>query len=295
MTLSRTLRRLAAADATRAAIPAFLATIALEILALKNRRTVSPADPTTESNVDAPIGYDARDSATSLAMGVGSLVVNGLAAKALEPLDRKLYQRRMANVGGGAAGFAMAVLAWDFLYYWDHRWSHERRVLWASHVNHHSSRHYNLSTALRQSWTGYVVHWVFMPMLALGFSPTQVARAGEVNLLYQYWVHTETVDRLPRTLESVLNTASHHRVHHGTNPQYLDRNYAGILIIWDRLFGTFEPEGERVHYGLTKDIDTHNPIKVAFHEWADIARDVQQSNTWRERAGYILGPPGWQP
>jgi sterol desaturase/sphingolipid hydroxylase (fatty acid hydroxylase superfamily) len=152
-----------------------------------------------------------------------------------------------------------------------------------------------LSTALRQSWTGFVVHWVYFPMYALGFSTRQVARAGELNLLYQYWVHTETINRLPTVVETVMNTASHHRVHHGVEEQYLDRNYAGILIIWDRLFGTFEPEVERVHYGLTKNIDTFNPLRIAFHEWASLARDVAGADTLADRVGYALGPPGWQP
>ena len=189
----------------------------------------------------------------------------------------------------------LAVIAWDLAYYWSHRLSHEHRVLWAAHVNHHSSQRYNLSTALRQSWTGFIVHWVYLPLYAIGFSTRQVARAGELNLLYQYWVHTETIDRLPAAFERVMNTASHHRVHHGVNEQYLDRNYAGILILWDRLFGTFEPEGERIHYGLTKNIDTFNPVKIAAHEWISLGGDLRRATSWRDRVKHLTGPPGWQP
>lgn len=284
-----------AANATRAAIPVFLGTIALEYLSLRNRSEAEPGDATTESNADAPVGYEPRDAAASVAMGFGSLVINGFAGKLLNPLDERVYLRRFARLGARRGGFALAVVAWDLAYYWNHRLSHEHRVLWASHVNHHSSERYNLSTALRQSWTGFVVHWVYLPLYALGFSTRQVARAGELNLLYQYWVHTETINRLPASVESVMNTASHHRVHHGADEQYLDRNYAGIFIIWDRLFGTFVPEVERVHYGLTKNIDTFNPFKIAFHEWASLGRDVAGADTLRDRVGYVFRPPGWQP
>ncbi len=294
--MRRAFRKIIGGDATRAAIPIFLATIVLEILALRRHRNrVELGDPTTESNVDAPVGYELKDAATSLAMGVGSLVANAGYDKLLAPVDRRFFAKRVLNLGARRSGFALAILIWDFLYYWDHRLSHEHRVLWASHVNHHSSERYNLSTALRQSWTGVVVHWVFMPMLVLGFSPAVVARAGQLNLLYQYWVHTETINRLPFGLEKIFNSASDHRVHHGSDAQYLDRNYAGIFIFWDRMFGSFEPEGERVHYGLTKNLTTFNPIKVALHEWAAMARDVAGADSWRDRVGYVVGPPGWTP
>ena len=283
-------------DATRAAIPFFMLTVVIEAVAVhRNRNRVDIGEPTDDSNVDAPIGYEPRDTGASLAMGVGSLVVNAASYKVLGPLDRRVFGRRLLNLGARRSGFVAALLIWDFLYYWDHRWSHERRVLWASHVNHHSSERYNLSTALRQSWSSPIVHWVFMPMLVLGFSPALVARAGQWNLLYQYWVHTETIDRLPLGLESLMNSASHHRVHHGSNPQYLDRNYGGIFIVWDRLFGTFEPEGERVRYGLTKNIDTFNPVKVAYHEFAALFRDLTGARSWSERRNFLLGPPGWTP
>jgi sterol desaturase/sphingolipid hydroxylase (fatty acid hydroxylase superfamily) len=285
-----------AGDATMLAIPVFLGTIALEAIVLRRgRRTVALDDPTTLSNVERPVGYEARDTATSLAMGVGMLSIGLATARVLGPLDRLIFAKRFANVGRRRFAFAGAILVWDFLYYWDHRMSHEHRIFWASHVNHHSSERYNLSTALRQPWTNIVTHGFFFPMLMAGFTPAQVARAGELNLLYQYWVHTETIDRLPRSVEYVMNTASHHRAHHGANRQYLDKNYGGILIIWDRMFGSFEPEQARVKYGLTKNIDTFNPVRVAFHEWAGIARDVAGAKSWRERWAFTFGPPGWTP
>jgi sterol desaturase/sphingolipid hydroxylase (fatty acid hydroxylase superfamily) len=293
-------------DLTILAVPVFLATMAAECLLLRRRSTVGPdvQVPADVSNVQRPIGYSAKDTAASLAMGLGMLVVGGVAHRVLAPATRWLYDRRVVSLGGvpdpatGRVSWPRelaAILAWDFLYYWQHRLGHERRVLWAAHVNHHSSRRYNLSTALRQSWTGEVGHWVYAPLFVLGFSPAQVARAGQLNLLYQFWVHTELVDRLPGWAERVLNTASHHRVHHGSVAPYLDRNYGGILIVWDRLFGTFEPESVRVRYGLTTDIETVNPVRIAFHEWAALLRDLRRARSWREAIRYAVRPPGWSP
>ena len=172
---------------------------------------------------------------------------------------------------------------------------HEVRLLWANHVTHHSSQRYNLSTALRQPWSGFLTFWVFAPMPLLGYASKTTMRAGQLNLLYQYWIHTEAIDRLPAAAEQVLNTPSHHRVHHGANQQYLDKNYGGILIVWDRLFGTFEPEVRRIKYGLTKNIKTYNPLRIAYHEMADIARDVRSAGNMRDRLGYVLRRPGWKP
>ncbi|GAA4977376.1 sterol desaturase family protein [Yinghuangia aomiensis] len=270
-------------DLTTYAIPAFVLLLAVEILAYR----FAPDDEQR--------GYTAKDTATSLSMGLGSIAANlgwgVLAALAwvggyhLTPLD----------VPGTWWGWALAVLAVDFFYYWEHRAMHEIRLLWASHVVHHSSRHYNLSTALRQSWTG-AHHLVFMlPVALLGFSPAMVFTAYSVNLLYQFWIHTERIHTLGKPIEYVFNTPSHHRVHHGSNRQYLDRNYGGILIVWDRLFRSFEPEGERVDYGLTKNIATYNPLRVAFHEYRAIGHDVRHATGWRERFGRVFRGPGWSP
>ena len=143
---------------------------------------------------------------------------------------------------------------------------------------------YNLSTALRQPWSGFLTSWVFVPMPLFGIPDHHVAKAGQLNLLYQYWIHTEAIDKLPAPIEAVFNTPSHHRVHHGANPQYLDKNYGGILIVWDKLFGTFEPEVRRIRYGLTKNIHTFNPPRVGYHEFVDIARDVRRATGCAQQA-----------
>jgi sterol desaturase/sphingolipid hydroxylase (fatty acid hydroxylase superfamily) len=189
--------------------------------------------------------------------------------------------------------FVLCFFAEDLAYYWFHRVSHERRWFWASHVVHHSSQRYNLSTALRQSWTTPITGPIFwMPLALCGFTPAMVMTAQAWSLLYQFWLHTESVRTLG-PLEAVMNTPSHHRVHHGSNVEYLDRNHAGIFIIWDRLFGTFAPETEHVAYGLTKDIQTFNPLRIGFHEFAAIGRDVVRAPGLAAKLGYLLAPPGW--
>jgi sterol desaturase/sphingolipid hydroxylase (fatty acid hydroxylase superfamily) len=245
------------------------------------------------------VGYERRDTTASLVMLAGSLVMGEVVWGPFNRrLDRLAYKHRRADVGSlgrGVGGFLAALVFWDFLYYWEHRWMHRVRVLWAHHVTHHSSERYNLSTALRQPWSTILTHWIFVPMPLAGFTPAMTRRAGEINLLYQYWIHTEVVDRLPARYEQWLNTASHHRVHHGANPQYIDRNYGGILIVWDKLFGTFEPEVRRVKYGLTKNIKTFNPMVIGYHEFVAIARDVKNAESTGARVGYVLRAPGWQP
>jgi len=269
-------------DLTVFAVPAFVLLLVVEWLSY--RRFAGDAR-----------GYAGKDTATSLAMGAGSLVA-GLAWGLLTVLAwDALHDLTPLRVEYTWWAWVLVIVGVDFCYYWEHRAGHEVRLLWASHVVHHSSRHYNLSTALRQTWTG-AHHIAFMgPMLLLGFPLGMVVTAYSVNLLYQFWIHTERIRTLGRPIEFVFNTPSHHRVHHGSNSRYLDRNYGGILIVWDRLFRSFEPEGEPVDYGLTKNITTFNPLRVAFHEYAAIARDVRASRTWRERFGRVLRGPGWAP
>jgi len=242
-----------------------------------------------------PIGYERRDTVTSLTMLLGNVAVNLAMARAVGSLGRLVFKHRIADIGKRRGSLAVAIVAWDFLYYWDHRWMHEVRLFWANHVTHHSSQRYNLSTALRQPWSGFLLSWVYLPMPLLGIPANQVAKAGQLNLLYQYWIHTEAIDRLPKPIEAVFNTPSHHRVHHGADRQYLDRNYGGVLIVWDKLFGTFEPEIRRVTYGLTKNIETYNPLRVGYHEFIDIGRDVIRTPGLRSKLRHVFGRPGWTP
>jgi sterol desaturase/sphingolipid hydroxylase (fatty acid hydroxylase superfamily) len=209
--------------------------------------------------------------------------------------DDMFAKRLLPDLGGGLLGFGVAMVGWDFLYYWSHRLQHELRYLWAVHVVHHSSERYNLSTALRQPVAeSFGTMMPYGTLGLLGVRPDMILLARGVNLIWQFWIHTEVVRSLG-VGEEVLSTPSAHRVHHGSNRQYLDRNHGGILIVWDRLFGTFEREGETVVYGLTTNIETFNPWVVATHEYRAMFADVAQSSSWRERLGHVVGPPGWRP
>jgi sterol desaturase/sphingolipid hydroxylase (fatty acid hydroxylase superfamily) len=229
--------------------------------------------------------------------GVVAVVAGGVAITTTLQSNvtaKRMWNRRFVrDLGRGPAALAAAILGWDFIYYWNHRFMHESRYMWAIHVVHHSSERYNLSTALRQPVADAVGTFVPYSLLALvGLHPDLIAQARGINLLYQYWIHTDTVQRIG-PLEQVLNTPSHHRVHHGRNQQYIDRNHGSILIAWDRLFGTFEPEADPVVYGLTTNLDTFNPARVAGHEHFDMLRDVSKSESWRERLSFVFRGPGW--
>lgn len=242
------------------------------------------------------IGYDLVDTRTSLTMGIGNVVINVGWKFAVIVIYTALYELSPLKLSPSDWWvWVLLFFADDLAYYWFHRVSHESRVFWASHVVHHSSQHYNLSTALRQTWVPMTYFPFYLPLALVGFPPWMILLAQSWSLIYQFWIHTERVHRLPRFLEAVLNTPSHHRVHHGSNHQYLDKNYAGILIIWDRLFGTYEPERERVRYGLTKNIETHNPFRVAFHEYVALWHDIRRTPGVRTKLALAFRGPGYQP
>lgn len=240
--------------------------------------------------------YEFKDAITSITMGLGNVAIGLFTKLLILAAFYWLYQFRIFTIPFTWWAWLILLFAEDFVYYWNHRIAHESRLFWASHVVHHSSQKYNLSTALRQTWTGSFYTFIFwLPLIIIGFHPVMVLVQMSISLLYQYWIHTELIDKLPKWFEAVFNTPSHHRVHHATNPQYLDRNHAGIFIIWDKLFGTFEPEVEKPVYGLVKNIETYNPVKIAFIEWYNMLKDVFKSKTsLSKRMQYFLKPPGWR-
>ena len=268
-------------------IPYFLVLMGWEIWVLHRARRVAHAK-----------GYEFRDSATSLSLGTIKLVVMIVCALYTVPIFAWVYEHRLLTLSPLLWGtWVLLFFADDFTYYWYHRFAHRVRLLWSEHVNHHSSEHYNLSTALRQSTLGPAFLFVYwLPLAWIGFHPAAIAVQFGLNLLYQFWIHTEAVGRIG-WLEKVLNTPSHHRVHHGSNGIYIDRNYAGILIIWDKLFGTFQPEREDVpvRYGLVHDIKTFRLNTVIFHELAYLARQAWHAKGLRNKLGWICGPPEWTP
>ena len=212
------------------------------------------------------------------------------------PLALLAWSHRITTIPLDTAwGLTLLFLGEEFAYYWMHRSAHEVRWMWASHVVHHTPEHIHLASAFRLGVTELLSgNWLFhVPLYLLGFNPIAVAGMSALNLFYQFWLHTDLVGRLG-PLEWILNTPSHHRVHHASNKEYLDRNYGGILIIWDRLFGTFAQElpQTKIIYGLVHPIGSLNPFRIAFHEWAAISRDVARARTWRDQLRQLFGRPG---
>jgi len=243
--------------------------------------------------------YQGKDLAVSLAMMIASAVVEFfpklLAFAAFFFLHE--WSPLVDVVGRQWWAWMLLFFLDDFAYYWFHRMNHEVRLFWAGHVVHHSSQHMNFGTALRQG-VGERVHkylfWLWIPIL--GFDPLMIFTMISINLFYQYWVHTELIEKLPSWYEYIFNTPSHHRVHHASNVRYLDCNHAGVLILWDRIFGTFSPEipAESPVYGLTKNIDSYNPAYVMTHEYHSIWKDVRAAKSWGDKLRYIFWAPGWR-
>lgn len=263
------------------AIPGFILLIIVEIVyAVKTQREL----------------YEVKDAASSISLGLGNLLIGIVTKSFILVFFLFIYEHRFFTLGFDEWWvWVLCFFADDFSYYWFHRISHHVRFFWASHVVHHSSEKYNLAAALRQTWTGNLtgsfLFWSWMPLA--GFHPGMVMLMQSVSLLYQFWIHTEAIDKMPRWFEFIFNTPSHHRVHHGSDLLYLDKNHAGILIIWDRMFGSFQPEVFRPKYGLTKNVQTFNPVKIAFHEWINIFSDIRKSSSLKHIWGYLFHPPGW--
>ncbi len=271
-------------DVVRFAVPFFIAAILIELLWMHIRKRGGR--------------YETRDAVTSLIMGAGNVASGILLGFIAWGFFMFLWEITPLDLGTSLWVVALCFVLDDLRYYWVHRFGHRIRWVWASHVNHHSSQHYNLTTALRQTWTGTFTFMMIVraPLILLGFHPAMVLFCGGLNLIYQFWIHTEAIGKMPRWFEAVMNTPSHHRVHHARNPRYLDANYAGVFILWDRLFGTFVPESaeEKPDYGLVRNIGTFNPLRVAFHEWVAVFRDMTRPGlTLRERLMYAAAPPGW--
>jgi sterol desaturase/sphingolipid hydroxylase (fatty acid hydroxylase superfamily) len=263
-----------------AAIPAFGLSMALEAWKLRG-------------GDHGHKGYTPADSFGSLSLGIGYLGIAAVYKVVFVGAMLWLYQFRLFDIEVGLLSWLALVVLDDLCMYASHRAGHEVRILWCAHHQHHSSDHYNLSTALRQSWTEHLtapLFWAILPLI--GFPVEMILVQMALNLLYQYWLHTELIGDMGR-FGWVFNTPAFHRVHHGRNPQYLDRNYGGIFIVWDRLFGTFEPEGEPVDYGVTNPVGSDNPFRIAAHEYLHLWEDLRQVRSLRGALGVVFGPPGW--
>ena len=261
-----------------AAIPFFVGSILLEIGISAYIKTKN---------------YHAKDAASSIAMGLGNVFVGILTKGLIFGVYSMVHRFALFNLEYQWWVWVLCFFGDDISYYWYHRKAHTIRYFWASHVIHHSSRYYNLATALRQTWTGGItgsfIFYLWMPLL--GFEPLMILFMHSVSLLYQFWIHTEVIKKMPRWFEFIFNTPSHHRVHHSSDLKYLDKNHAGILIIWDRMFGTFEPEIESVKYGLFNNVNTFNPTKITFMGWQQIFKDVRQAKNLNQAMYFFFGPP----
>ncbi|MFI9509527.1 sterol desaturase family protein [Nocardia sp. NPDC052566] len=269
------------------AIPAFAVLMLVEWIAYRR-------DPDRPAN-----GGAGRDTVANVAtFTVGRLI---------KPLMQYVIPFSSVLVAAAVTPLHLSAKSWwvwvvglvvtDFCYYWAHRADHRVRLLWTAHSVHHSSEYFNLSTAIRLPWLHPVATMMrgffWVPAALLGLAPWMIFLLQSIGLLYQFPIHTQRITTLWRPIEFLFNTPAHHRIHHGSNQPYIDKNYGGIFIVWDRMFGSFAAESEPIRYGLTKNIGTDNPLKLNYYELGTLLRDVRYAKTWRGRIGYIFGPPGW--
>jgi sterol desaturase/sphingolipid hydroxylase (fatty acid hydroxylase superfamily) len=264
--------------------PIYLIAILFEVWFLVRRRGVS---------------YDWREAVASFGIALGQRFINAGAAVILVAVYSSVWAWRPWTVPlNHAWSIGLLFVLVEFAYYWQHRLSHESRWFWATHAVHHSPRHLYLANADRLGWTGQLTgsFLFFLPLAYLGFAPAAIVGALSVNLLYQFWLHTELIGKLS-WFDWFFNSPSNHRVHHGTHPLYLDRNYGGIVMIYDHLFGTYTAERDELprEFGLVSRRASYNPLRIAFGEWFALCDDVRHARGWRQTLGFVLGPPGWQP
>lgn len=240
--------------------------------------------------------YRLNDAISNLNQGIGQQVTGIFMKTALFFGYKYIFEHwRLFDLPESIWIWIVLFIGVDFCYYWFHRMSHQVNALWAAHIVHHQSEEYNLTVALRQSWFQGWFSWVFyLPLAFIGFDPVMFLTLSAFNTLYQFWIHTQAIKSLG-PLEWVLNTPSHHRVHHGSNPKYIDKNHAGTLIIWDRLFGTFQKEEEKVYYGITSPLSSWNPVWANVHYWNELWHTARKSPRWRDKIHVFLRPPGWFP
>lgn len=288
----------------QASIPLFFLLIGIELLVARVRG--SRAYRLNDSVADLSLGILSQIADIGIKLATLGIYVWVAAHWSTQRLGTPGWIDRSPFTDDGPLGVgidAAALLSWtavfilvDFLYYWTHRLSHRVNILWAGHVVHHSSEEYNLTVALRQSALHGLFTWVFyLPLALVGVPPRMFVTAYALNLIYQFWIHTREIGKLSAPIELVLNTPSHHRVHHGVNPKYQDRNYAGVFIVWDRLFGSFQPEEEEPVYGITKPLASWSPLWANVHVFADIAHGVRHAPRWIDRLRIVFGHPGWRP
>jgi len=235
--------------------------------------------------------YDTKDGFSALAIGLGNIGVSALVKVLLFAVILFFYNMVPWSIPPVWWSYLLCIVAIDFCRYWSHRFSHQLRLIWATHITHHNSEHYNFTVSFRLSWTQHIKIIFFIPVAHMGFHPVVFFIANQIEVLYQFWIHTELIKKLPAPIEYIFTTPSHHRVHHATNDKYLDKNYGSTFIIWDRMFGTFQLEEEKANYGILKPVNSYNPVWLVFHEWVDIFKDLGRYRTPRAWWRILFGSP----
>lgn len=237
--------------------------------------------------------YKGKDFWASVGIGIGNLIVSAVIKTSVLFLIVFLYKRTPWKISIEYFWWSLipCVIASDFARYWAHRIAHESRLLWATHVTHHSSKNYTFAVSFRLSWVQHIKLVFFVPVMLMGFHPIIFIITNQIEVLYQFWIHTELIRKLPKPIEYIFTTPSHHRVHHATNDKYIDKNYGSTFIIWDRMFGTFQPEEEAPEYGIKKPVKGYNPVWLGFHEWVDIAKDFFRTPGFKTKLRVVFGRP----
>ena len=235
--------------------------------------------------------YSGKDFMASLSIGVINILLNSLMKVGVFLVFLFFYNLSPLKLPITWWSFLLCFVALDFCRYWSHRLAHEQRFWWSTHVVHHSSVHYNLSVSFRLSWTQNLKLIFFVPVILMGFHPLVFLIVHQLEVLYQFWLHTELIKKLPKPIEYIFTTPSHHRVHHATNEKYIDKNYGSTFIIWDRLFGTFQSEEEKPIYGITKPVNSYNPVFLVFHEWIEVFKDLGKAKSPKMVWQILFGSP----
>ncbi|WP_323755999.1 sterol desaturase family protein [Roseivirga sp.] len=269
-------------DPTVIAIPVYFLLIGIELIVHR---------------VQAVKSYRLNDAIANINCGVTSQVTGAFLKVLSIGVYTIIFEKvRVMDLPNSAIVWIGAFIAYDFFYYWAHRMSHEVNLFWGGHSVHHQSEEYNLSVALRQSSTQTIWTFAFyIPMALVGVHPILLVSVSGFNLLYQFWIHTESINKLPKWFEAIFNTPSHHRVHHARNPKYIDKNHAGTFIVWDKLFGTFKAEEERPIYGITKNLNSWNPVWANLAHYSDMWGDIKSIPNFGDKFRYVFEKPGWLP
>ena len=236
--------------------------------------------------------YEKKETIGSTLVGIGNVLIGLIIKTVLLYVLIVIYNWIPWRMELQWWTFIPCYILFDLCSYWAHRISHHMRFFWATHVPHHSGEHYNLTVSFRLSWMQYLKIIFFLPVNFIGFHPLVIFVTNQIAVLFQFWVHTEYIRKTPRIIEYIFATPSNHRVHHGSQPKYINKNFGATFIIWDRMFGTYQPEEEQVVYGITHNIDhKHNPVHINFHEYVDMIKDVKNAKSFKEALFYIFGDP----